>query len=186
MGKSLSDIRNLLGYPLEPATESDRTEFPHPDEYGSESSRIELPEQFDSRKNWPVCKDIISHIKDQSNCGSCWAVSAASVMSDRTCIASNGSTAVFLSEEELISCCRICGMGCDGGYPPRAFLYWWLYGVPTGGSYGSNDTCKPYSIAPCKICKGNSDTPKCTKEWVNNYPADLKKDRHFGKLYKLA
>lgn len=32
---------------------------------------VELPEEFDSRKNWPHCPTI-QEIRDQGSCGSCW------------------------------------------------------------------------------------------------------------------
>ena len=37
-----------------------------------------LPKEFDSRKHWPECTNVISHIRDQGSCGSCWAVASAS------------------------------------------------------------------------------------------------------------
>ena len=37
-----------------------------------------LPKEFDSRKQWPECTEVISHIRDQGSCGSCWAVASAS------------------------------------------------------------------------------------------------------------
>ena len=46
-----------------------------------------LPTHFDARKAWPECANVIGTISDQGNCGSCWAVSIASVLSDRFCIA---------------------------------------------------------------------------------------------------
>ena len=42
----------------------------------------EIPDHFDARETWPHCTTIPS-IKDQSFCMSCWAISVASVMSDR-------------------------------------------------------------------------------------------------------
>merc|ERR1712113_358032 len=33
---------------------------------------VELPENFDSRENWAKCTEI-GHVRDQANCGSCWA-----------------------------------------------------------------------------------------------------------------
>ncbi|KJH43745.1 hypothetical protein DICVIV_10233 [Dictyocaulus viviparus] len=50
---------------------------------------VEIPENFDARERWSQC-DSIRTIRDQSHCGSCWAVSAAETMSDRTCIHSDG------------------------------------------------------------------------------------------------
>lgn len=43
----------------------------------------EIPDSFDARVTWPQCTTIPS-IKEQSFCMSCWAVSVASVMSDRS------------------------------------------------------------------------------------------------------
>jgi len=48
----------------------------------------DLPTNFDSREQWPKC-DSIREVRDQSNCGSCWAFAACEAMSDRLCIASN-------------------------------------------------------------------------------------------------
>jgi len=47
-----------------------------------------IPDNFDSREAWPKC-DSIKDIRDQANCGSCWAFGAVEAMSDRICIASN-------------------------------------------------------------------------------------------------
>lgn len=55
---------------------------------------IELPKRFDPRDKWPECKEVIENIRDQSACGSCWAVGAVGAMSDRLCIASNGTIQV--------------------------------------------------------------------------------------------
>ncbi|CDW59138.1 Gut specific cysteine proteinase [Trichuris trichiura] len=142
----------------------------------------ELPAEFDARKQWSYCKNI-RYIKDQSNCGSCWAVSAASVMSDRYCIASKGRFQPFLSEEELVSCCRTCGDGCGGGFPEMAFVYWATRGVPTGRPYGSNNSCKPYTIKPCPTCVNTAETPKCQHHCADGYKVPLSADRYFGKLY---
>lgn len=48
----------------------------------------DIPDNFDSREAWPKCESI-KEIRDQANCGSCWAFGAAEAMSDRICIASN-------------------------------------------------------------------------------------------------
>ena len=42
----------------------------------------DIPENFDSRLQWPNCPTL-SEIRDQGNCGSCWAISAVEAMSDR-------------------------------------------------------------------------------------------------------
>ena len=42
----------------------------------------DIPDEFDSRVQWPNCPTI-QEIRDQGNCGSCWAISAVEAMSDR-------------------------------------------------------------------------------------------------------
>ncbi|KAI1708158.1 papain family cysteine protease domain-containing protein [Ditylenchus destructor] len=49
--------------------------------------RQTLPSSFDSRTKWPQCAPFMNNIRDQSNCGDCWAVSSGSVLTDRRCIA---------------------------------------------------------------------------------------------------
>lgn len=47
-----------------------------------------IPDTFDARTAWPNCESI-KEIRDQSDCGSCWAFGAVEAMSDRICIHSN-------------------------------------------------------------------------------------------------
>ncbi|VDO81940.1 unnamed protein product [Soboliphyme baturini] len=70
----------------------------------------DLPESFDARQKWPKCQSM-RLIRDQSKCGSCWAVSSASVMSDRQCVISDQEDQTYISDEYLLSCCPNCGSG---------------------------------------------------------------------------
>merc|ERR1711988_1105595 len=72
-----------------------------------------IPDNFDSAENWPKCAKIINDIRDQSNCGCCWAFGTAEAASDRMCIASNGEMMVPLSAEDVCFCAS--DDGCDGG-----------------------------------------------------------------------
>ncbi|CAJ0594795.1 unnamed protein product [Cylicocyclus nassatus] len=109
----------------------------------------EIPESFDAREKWPHC-DSIGLIRDQANCGSCWAVSAASAMSDRLCIQSNGRNKTILSDADLLACCgESCGYGCGGGYLLPAWKYAVNKGVCSGGLYKAKGCCKPYTFHPC-------------------------------------
>ena len=76
----------------------------------SEEEVGDIPDSFDSRENWPECPTL-KEIRDQGNCGSCWAISAVEAMSDRICIASQGKDNSHLSTEDLIACCHTCGFG---------------------------------------------------------------------------
>lgn len=79
---TMEDIKGQLGTILE--TPDFLKLETKPSSLGSES----IPDNFDSRENWPNCESI-KEIRDQSTCGSCWAFGAAEAMSDRWCIAHN-------------------------------------------------------------------------------------------------
>merc|ERR1712014_203402 len=63
-----------------------------------------IPESFDSEQQWPQCAKVIGDIRDQSNCGCCWAFAGAEAASDRMCIASNASILLPLSAEDVCFC----------------------------------------------------------------------------------
>ncbi|NXL66987.1 CATB protein, partial [Chordeiles acutipennis] len=99
---------------------------------------MELPDNFDSRTQWPNCPTI-SEIRDQGSCGSCWAFGAVEAISDRICVHTNARVSVEVSAEDLLSCCGFeCGMGCNGGYPSGAWRYWTERGLVSGGLYDSH------------------------------------------------
>eukprot|EP00729_Bicosta_minor_P011056 gene11056-32763_t len=61
------------------------------------TSRVEdIPADFDSAVAWPACAKIINDIRDQSNCGCCWAFAGAEAASDRMCIATKGALRLLL------------------------------------------------------------------------------------------
>uniref|UniRef100_A0A8D2ZVY7 Cathepsin B n=1 Tax=Scophthalmus maximus TaxID=52904 RepID=A0A8D2ZVY7_SCOMX len=150
---------------------------------------MKLPEEFDSREQWPNCPTL-KEIRDQGSCGSCWAFGAAEAISDRVCIHSNGKVNVEISSEDLLSCCDACGMGCNGGYPSSAWDFWTTDGLVSGGLYDSHVGCRPYTIAPCEhhvngsrpSCSGErGDTPECVLKCEPGYTPAYKKDKHYGK-----
>lgn len=154
-----------------------------------------LPAEFDARTQWPLCADVINHIDNQANCGSCWAVSSTAVMSDRLCIHSrNNHDKRKISALDATSCCASCGHGCKGGFPIESFNNWVRSGYCTGGDYGDIHSCKPYFLPRCvsdprnnpehlPACKGGEvNTPVCTATCdVKSYPWSYQKDKIFGK-----
>lgn len=174
----------------------------HPDHKKYELPRLaaligeeiaDLPEEFDSRVQWPNCPTI-KEIRDQGSCGSCWAFGAVEAMSDRICIHSNGTENAHLSAENLVSCCEFCGFGCNGGMPGAAWSYWVRNGIVSGGPYGSNEGCQPYEIPACEHhsngtrppCSGSTKTPKCEKKCQSSYKIAYKDDLHRGeKSYSI-
>ncbi|KAH8619597.1 putative Papain family cysteine protease [Trypanosoma vivax] len=139
-------VKRLMGAKLRDAPVLPRRHFTE------EELRAPLPESFDAATAWPDCPTI-KRIADQSSCGSCWAVAAATAMSDRFCV-TGGVRDLGISAGDLLSCCTSCGDGCDGGYPDEAWLYFTESGLVS-------DYCQPYPFPPCKHSGGRSKNPSC-------------------------
>ncbi|XP_038709044.1 cathepsin B-like protease 3 isoform X2 [Tripterygium wilfordii] len=122
---------------------------------------LKLPKQFDARTAWPQCSTI-GRILDQGHCGSCWAFGAVESLSDRFCIQFDLN--ISLSVNDLLACCGfMCGDGCNGGYPIRAWRYFVHHGVVT-------EECDPYfDNTGCSHpgCEPGYPTPKCVRKCVN-------------------
>jgi cathepsin B len=105
--------------------------------YGNANANVEtlqeLPENFHTKDKWPEC---IHPIRDQQNCGSCWAFSASEVLSDKFCIASKGKINVILSPQDFVSCDGN-DRGCGGGFVNKSWNYLKNNGIVT-------ETCLPY------------------------------------------
>jgi len=156
---------------------------------------VPIPASFDARVQWPNCPTI-GDIRDQSNCGSCWAIAAAEAISDRICIASKGKVTARISAADLMGCCLVrqgCtgqNDGCTGGDPEAAWDYWVNTGLCTGGNYTQKDGCKPYPFAPCEhhingslpSCTAQPEykTPKCEKACQASYTKSYASDLHYG------
>eukprot|EP00386_Alphamonas_edax_P006206 GDKI01020190.1.p1 GENE.GDKI01020190.1~~GDKI01020190.1.p1 ORF type:complete len:414 (-),score=151.63 GDKI01020190.1:416-1597(-) len=82
----------------------------------------DIPESFDARTAFPECAGVIGHIRDQSECGSCWAFSATGSLEGAYCAAGHGP--IDISEQQLVDCSKKQGnAGCRGGLMTQAFQY---------------------------------------------------------------
>lgn len=108
----------------------------------------DLPANFHPREKWGFCPTFDS-IRDQSSCGSCWAVAAASAMTDRRCIATAGAESSPLSAEDLLECCLNCGYGCNGGFLYQSWSYAKSSGLVSGDKHGDSRFCMPYMFPQC-------------------------------------
>jgi len=115
-----------------------------------------IPDSFDARTQWP--NGQIHPIRNQEQCGSCWAFAASEAFSDRQAIASNNAINVVMSPQALVSCDTQGGnQGCDGGYPIKAWDYMVSTGIPS-------DECYPYTSGGGVTgkCKFQAGASSCT------------------------
>merc|ERR1740123_2285600 len=98
-------------------------------------------------KDW-VADGAVTSVKNQGQCGSCWAFSSTGALEGAWQIAGGGL--VSLSEQELVDCAKNGNEGCNGGSMDLAFQYLEKNTVCTEASYpyaGKDGTC---SAATCK------------------------------------
>jgi cathepsin F len=106
-----------------------------------------IPASFDWRP-----KGVVTPVKDQGQCGSCWSFSATGNIEGQWAIAKK--KLVGLSEQNLVDCdheCmkfedqQSCDSGCEGGLQPNAYEYVIkTKGIDTESSYpyqGVDGTC---------------------------------------------
>lgn len=139
----------------------------------------------------------MSEIRDQSDCGSCWAFATVEAASDRVCIQTNGDANAHLSAQDMNACQKMGSNGCNGGQPSAAWNYLKSHGVVTGGNYGDFSLCKSYSMPICEHhvdgpyppCGSNEyPTPACTKKCDANstYTTPYDQDLHtFKSAYSV-
>jgi Papain family cysteine protease len=117
-----------------------------------------LPQSFDARSQWPAC---IHGVRNQKQCGSCWAFSSVGMFEDRLCIASGSTITERLSPEDLVQCNTNNG-GCNGGLLSFTVDYLITEGVVT-------ETCMPYisGVGTNGFCKYGCTDP--TLPYVKYY-----------------
>jgi cathepsin B len=148
-GLELEDVKRLMGV-IKKGTKLPTKTF--------EESTQALPVNFDARQQWPTC---IGAVRDQGECGSCWAFGGVEALSDRFCIGSNGTIKVILAPLDPVTC-DTSNDGCEGGDPYTLWQYAKGTGIVTESCAPYNDsipTCPP-STEPCLKFV---NTPACKK-----------------------
>ena len=132
-GMTNEDARKKIGTYLK------ASDYPEAD-WGALIENFQAPTSFDARVQWPDC---VNYVRDQAQCGSCWAFGASEALSDRYCIKGQK---VLLSPQYLVSCDG-GNYGCDGGYLDVAWDFLERKGIPS-------DSCVSYK-------SGGGDSGSC-------------------------
>lgn len=96
------------------------------------------PEAYDWRET-----GVVSQVKSQGMCGSCWAFSAIGNIEALYGIKTNKTT--LFSEQQLVDCDKEQDHGCNGGLMDNAFTYLEKTGVMLAKDYpyaGRDQACK--------------------------------------------
>jgi len=117
--------------------------------------RKALPKTVDWRT-----KGIVTPVKNQAQCGSCWAFAAVASLEGQHAKATG--KLVSLSEQNLVDCSGPQGnMGCEGGLPDQAYEYIKENGgIDTEKSYpytAQDGTCRFKKAAVGATLKGYTD-----------------------------
>jgi len=95
------------------------------------------PEEFDMRSQFPTCfpdegeAQYREVIRNQGNCGSCWAFAGTSALMNSMCISNNGAARVLHSPTDRMEVSVQQMMSCNSESSPRGC---------NGGWYGNVDT----------------------------------------------
>ena len=119
---------SYLGFKSSPNILKNRKNTPH-----FFKNVSELPDSVDWRS-----EGLVTDVKDQGPCGSCWAFSAIATLEGQH--AKKSKKLVSLSEENIVNCANNFGnFGCDGGWPNAGLSYIkYNNGVDTEKSYPYN------------------------------------------------
>jgi len=77
-------------------------------------------------------KGAVNAVKDQGQCGSCWAFSSVAAL--ETAHWNTSGDLVSFSEQQLVDCVRT-SFGCNGGNQSTAFNYWESHDAELEGTY---------------------------------------------------
>jgi C1A family cysteine protease len=110
----------------------------------------------------------VQKVKNQEQCGSCWAFSTVGSMESAYAIFSKDKTLLNLSEQELVDCSGDYGnQGCNGGIMSAGFAYIADHGIHEEDAYpyrGVDQTCKAsntsgntYTVKDCVLVDANTD-----------------------------
>jgi len=92
-----------------------------------------LPTEFDWRNVNGV--NFMLPAINQGDCGSCYAVAVADMITARVAVQTNNSLRVAMAAQEILSCGEKWNQGCDGGFPFLASKYVADFGLTSQECY---------------------------------------------------
>lgn len=109
----------------------------------------------------------VTPVKNQGQCGSCWAFSTAETVESQFILKLGGDIPLTLSPQQVTSCTATCD-GCGGGWPADGYRY--LETVPGLAS----SFFWPYAqgLTPNQQCLAKSCTQSCSAKNVSALTAD--------------
>jgi cathepsin L len=134
-------------------------------------SNAMIPDSVDWRT-----QGYVTPVKDQGQCGSCWAFSAIATLEGQH--KKQSGTLVSLSEQNLVDCSGSFGnMGCNGGLMDQAFQYCKANkGIDTEDSYpytAQDGDCKFNPAFIGATCTGFVDLPAGDENALTNAVATI-------------
>lgn len=179
-GLSKADMDGRNGFQME-------DEAPSLDE---DASLLELngtgmtPASWEGRDAHSACTDIYNRVRNQANCGSCWAFGAAAFLDIRMCVSGSGRfNAGHFNSAGYISWCYNGGRdGCAGGDPRSATAKAAQSGNPSGLAAAG---CIPYDMSgSASNHMGGSRRrggAQCPTTCQRRHPRALEADKFFAK-----
>jgi C1A family cysteine protease len=119
------------------------------EEHYTASVLMSVPASFDWRNN---NGNFVTPIRDQGNCGSCWAFATTAALESQELIINNTPGINLDLSEQMLVCCSSSG-SCNGGYIDLPSNYIRDTGIPS-------DYCCPYT-ATNSSCNLNTCTSEC-------------------------
>jgi C1A family cysteine protease len=115
---------------------------------GQPSADLEVAATVD----W-VSQGYVTPVKNQGQCGSCWAFSTNAVVESAYALATQPNNFIDASEQQLVDCSggKFGNQGCNGGWPYEAMAYQEGAGVCSTSSYPYTATDGRCQAASCSM-----------------------------------
>jgi len=112
--------------------------------------------------NW-VDKGAVTNVKDQGQCGSCWAFSTCASIEGAYQL--SGKALTSMAPQQLVDCDKV-DQGCGGGLMDNAFKYVQANGICNWNDYkytARGGTCQAASCTPVTKISGYTDVTKSSE-----------------------